>query len=212
MNNSIGDGPMCVRLTCPQYQCQCVISSLDVASLCSPEVCGNYTMYLTSNFIETSTTMRWCPFPGCQKVALKEGYADNDITITCSGCAADFCFRCGKDHHILLTCELLEAWQLKCNSESENFEWIVSNTKKCPKCKQRIEKNGGCMHMSCKMCRHGFCWHCLKPWEARGHTWNHANCSLHIPVEKKHDDDDNPTEMERYGIYSSLLVCNKYVM
>ena len=32
------------------------------------------------------------------------------------------------------------------------------NTQLCPKCHVRIEKNGGCSHMSCSRCGHSFCW------------------------------------------------------
>ena len=39
--------------------------------------------------------------------------------------------------------------------------WLKVNTKKCPKCKTNIEKNSGCMHMTCQKCRHEFCWLCL---------------------------------------------------
>jgi len=34
--------------------------------------------------------------------------------------------------------------------------WVELNTKACPKCSFPIEKNGGCIHMTCK-CGHEFC-------------------------------------------------------
>jgi ariadne-1 len=185
-------------MTCPQHLCNQAVSSSVVKTLCSPEVFATYSKFLTRNFIETASNMRWCPSPGCPKVALLTEHAESTITITCSGCFNEFCFRCGQENHTPLTCQLLEQWQEKCASESENSLWIVSNTKKCPKCKNRIEKNGGCMHMSCKMCRHGFCWHCLQPWEARGHTWNHANCSVHIPAGAQKDEEDTVADLERW--------------
>lgn len=36
--------------------------------------------------------------------------------------------------------------------------------KGCPKCGVMIEKNGGCDHMTCAMCKHGFWWSTLKPY------------------------------------------------
>jgi len=38
--------------------------------------------------------------------------------------------------------------------------------KPCPACGVNIEKTGGCDHMTCHRCRHGFCWLCLVPYTA----------------------------------------------
>lgn len=44
---------------------------------------------------------------------------------------------------------------------------------KCPMCRETIEKNNGCIHMTCR-CRYEFCWICLKVWKGHG---NYFNCS-----------------------------------
>lgn len=41
---------------------------------------------------------------------------------------------------------------------SEN--WLDSNSKYCPHCFSRIQKDGGCNMMFCIQCRHRFCWRC----------------------------------------------------
>ena len=47
----------------------------------------------------------------------------------------------------------MHRWILKNSAESENLNWILAHTKQCPKCKRPIEKNQGCMHMTCSQCR-----------------------------------------------------------
>lgn len=53
-------------------------------------------------------------------------------------------------------------------------QWINGLvTQRCPMCRENIEKNNGCIHMTC-ICKYEFCWICLKIW--RGHT-NYYACS-----------------------------------
>ena len=52
-----------------------------------------------------------------------------------------------------MDCETVATWIRKNSAESENLNWILANTKPCPKCKRPIEKNQGCMHMSCSQVR-----------------------------------------------------------
>jgi hypothetical protein len=40
-----------------------------------------------------------------------------------------------------VTCETIKKWLTKNSAESENMNWILANTKPCPKCSRPIEKN-----------------------------------------------------------------------
>ena len=48
------------------------------------------------------------------------------------------------------------------------MDWFLKHTKKCPSCKCVIEKNEGCNHMTCKQCKHQFCWVCMGVWSEHG--------------------------------------------
>ena len=93
---------------------------------------------------------------GCEKVAVGSGIT----TVKCT-CGHPFCFRCGEEAHEPCGCAQLAEWAQKCQNESETANWILANTRKCPACSARIEKNQGCNHMTCRHCRYEFCWVCM---------------------------------------------------
>jgi len=54
------------------------------------------------------------------------------------------------------------------------LRWALIGTRKCPRCKRRIKKNGGCDHMTC-LCGHEMCWRCGGDWcknGRRGHNFD----------------------------------------
>lgn len=69
---------------------------------------------------------------------------------------------------VQVSCDTVRKWITKNSAESENLNWILANTKPCPKCHRPIEKNQGCMHMTCSQCRHEFCWLCNGSWAEHG--------------------------------------------
>eukprot|EP01084_Bolivina_argentea_P097605 175455_1 len=89
------------------------------------------------------------------------------VFIQCK-CGFDLCFLCLEEYHAPATCFQVENWNFKCLKESENAQWIVTNTKKCPKCFTRIERNHGCNHMVCSKCQYEFCWVCMGSWKEHG--------------------------------------------
>jgi len=83
-------------------------------------------------------------------------------------------FQCREEAHRPLSCSKFKEWMNLIggkNSDEIDSLWIKLNTKKCPKCKIDIEKNQGCMHMTCKKCTHQFCWLCFGDWN------NHQDCN-----------------------------------
>lgn len=54
------------------------------------------------------------------------------------------------------------------------LRWALLGTRKCPRCKRRIKKAGGCDHMTC-LCGHEMCWRCGGDWcknGRRGHNFD----------------------------------------
>lgn len=74
---------------------------------------------------------------------------------------------------------------MKNKSESENITWMIANTKNCPKCERPIEKNQGCNHMTCNMCKHEFCWMCMGSWSEHGSsTGGYYKCNKYEELKK----------------------------
>ena len=95
-------------------------------------------------------------------------------------CGNSFCFRCGEEDHLPTDCDNVKKWMEKEKNDSENLTWIKANCKPCPKCNANIEKNQGCMHMTCRECSHGFCWLCLTDWKEHGSkTGGYYACKIY---------------------------------
>ncbi len=116
--------------------------------------------------------MRWCPGVGCGRAIEHVGGGDAagaDAACAPAGCGAVFCWACGCEAHRPLACATVQAWLLKNSAESENMNWILAHTKPCPKCARPVEKNQGCMHMTCQApCRFEWCWLCSGAWKEHG--------------------------------------------
>ncbi|KAJ0804652.1 putative protein kinase AGC-NDR family [Helianthus annuus] len=106
-------------------------------------------------------------------------------------CAIEFdlgsgSYDCIEETHPPVDCETVSKWIMKNSAESENMNWIFANSKPCPKCKCPIEKNQGCMHMTCNPpCKYEFCWLCLGQWSDHGErTGGFYACNRYASVKQ----------------------------
>ena len=101
---------------------------------------------------------KFCPGKSCTAVA----YSKFELVDIHCDCGHSWCFQCSQDAHLPIDCELLQTWLERIGDEDGDTKaWMKLNTKPCPKCKKPIQKNQGCMHMTCSGCKHQFCWICL---------------------------------------------------
>ncbi|KAI8537597.1 hypothetical protein RHMOL_Rhmol09G0036300 [Rhododendron molle] len=169
MSTSINGGPGCLMLRCPDPSCGAVIRQDMIDRLVSEEDKERYARYLVRSYIEDNPKTKWCPAPGCEyAVEFVVGNENCDVSCLCSH---GFCWNCTEEAHRPVDCGTVAKWIMKNNAESENTNWLLANSKPCPKCKRPIEKNHGCMHMTCTYpCKFGFCWLCLGAWSDHGET------------------------------------------
>lgn len=197
IDNVIGDGPTCIRSTCPLAGCNETVTEEEVENI-APQSLDLFKSYQLRSYVELSGTSRWCPGPGCERIATINSASDlswvddsaTGVVAKCDSCTTSFCVKCGEEPHAPLTCRVLSKWIQKCENESETANWILANTKPCPMCSTRIEKNQGCNHMTCQKCRHEFCWICMGKWEDHGaNTGGYYKCN-------KFDDQSNDDQSD----------------
>jgi len=151
--NAVEDGHSCVLQTCPQAKCTEIVTEEEMTKALgdsSPALAKFKTFQLRS-FVESNPLTRWCPGAGCERVAAALSTAAMEAegcVAHCDSCSCSFCLVCGGEPHAPASCKCLDQWSDKCRNESETANWILANTKSCPKCNSRIEKNQGCNHVS----------------------------------------------------------------
>ncbi|KAI5082911.1 hypothetical protein GOP47_0002654 [Adiantum capillus-veneris] len=215
-HTSISDGPGCLSLRCPNPDCNAAAGEDLILSLVPEEDKKKYRRYILRSYVEANRKAKWCPAPGCENaVEFTPGSGLQDVTCDCGH---NFCWKCSEEAHRPVECTTVARWILKNSAESENMNWILANSKPCPKCKRPIEKNLGCMHITCTPpCKFEFCWLCLGAWTEHGErTGGFYACNRYEAEKKegKHDETERRREMaknslERYTHYYERWASNE---
>ncbi|KAJ6842689.1 putative E3 ubiquitin-protein ligase ARI8 isoform X1 [Iris pallida] len=216
IGTSISDGPGCLMLRCPDPSCGAAVGEDMINALAIPEDKEKYSRYLVRSYIEDNRKTKWCPAPGCEfAVEYVVGSGSYDVSCYCS---YSFCWNCTEEAHRPVDCETVAKWILKNSAESENMNWILANSKPCPKCKRPIEKNQGCMHITCTPpCKFEFCWLCLGAWSEHGErTGGFYACNRYESAKQEgvYDESERRREMaknslERYTHYYERWATNQ---
>eukprot|EP01080_Neovahlkampfia_damariscottae_P005380 gene5380-9187_t len=201
---SINNGPSCLHTKCPYPKCNNVVDESLISELVDKEIKIKFTKYLSRSFVDDNPRIKWCPAPDCGRAVYCPESTENDVLCSCGN---SFCFKCNNESHAPASCDNLREWSIKEKDESETANWLTANTKVCPKCKRQIEKNGGCNHMTCTLCKYEFCWVCNDEWTAHGaSTGGYYKCNKYqaeeIDKKYKNIEKDNAREaIEKYIHY-----------
>ncbi|KAL6748380.1 hypothetical protein V8C86DRAFT_2879354 [Haematococcus lacustris] len=199
VKNAIANGPASLDLRCPTPKCKACVPADLILSVAEPADAERWSTFALRSFVEDNRNMSWCVGQGCEAaVECKvDRAADEALDVSCSCCGATFCFSCHEDAHRPVRCAVVRQWVTKNSAESENVTWIIANTKPCPKCHRPIEKNQGCMHMTCSQCKYEFCWLCQGEWKEHGErTGGYYNCNRFEAARRKGDFDEEASKRE----------------
>ncbi|XP_064412713.1 cullin-9 isoform X2 [Latimeria chalumnae] len=160
-----------LNCTCPISDCPAQPTTQFIQSIITDkEVLAKYENALLRGYVECCSNLTWCTNPqGCDQILCKEGIGNGEA---CSKCSWLSCFSCNfPEAHYPASCSHMSQWMddggyyegMTKEAQSKHLAKLIS--KRCPSCQAQIEKNEGCLHMTCAKCNHGFCWRCLKPWK-----------------------------------------------
>ncbi|XP_060103905.1 cullin-9-like [Heteronotia binoei] len=173
-----------LNCTCPIADCPAQPTTDFIRSIISSkEVIAKYEKALLRGYVECCSNLTWCTNPqGCDQILCKEGLGCGEA---CSKCSWISCFNCNfPEAHYPASCSHMSQWMddggyyegMTVEAQSKHLAKLIS--KRCPSCQSQIEKNEGCLHMTCAKCNHGFCWRCLKPWKPTHKDY--YNCSAMV--------------------------------
>ena len=168
-----------VFIKCMEPGCNCPILLTDVSLICGTKTALKMQERITALSIQTSKAVKRCINPKCN-LSIDSSQIGYCNVAKCK-CGARICYLCGKEAHAPLDCQYFDTWLGKLKTGIEELA-VLKNTKACPQCKSRIEKNGGCVHMTCSNCKYEFCWNCGHEWKT--HFGDPYACAVYTYTSK----------------------------
>ncbi|KAH7344056.1 hypothetical protein B0J17DRAFT_645186 [Rhizoctonia solani] len=186
-----------VDIRCPHEGCGKMLEYQDVyCSVREWGMLGYYEQLLIRREMGNTEQFVWCKNPVCTSGQVhKPGrefanclcLAYNSIrnsaaqpVVVCNNCHQKSCYIHDRPWHEGMSCGEYDVKLRKYEEQDRATRmYLVKNTKQCPKCKRKIERNGGCDHMTCQRpggCGHEFCWECLADGDE-----HKPGCSHHMP-------------------------------
>jgi ariadne-1 len=174
----------------------------DVRLLLGDAAAAEFEELILQCHVEADPTLRRCTSPNCSRIITPDAIGLCHVA-TCE-CGQRICWRCRGEAHAPLSCEYLDQWLKITKAESLQAKWICENTKPCPKCARRIEKNGGCNHMTCRTangngCGYEFCWVCGHEWHT--HVGNGYQCNKFTDFDASKPGDLPEYDLKRLNHY-----------
>ena len=153
-------------------KCNTIITNKDIFEIIIPNT-PEYefimdrliTLYMVKNQSEGSFKKYfWCPNKkeNCNYIYTSQMKEMGETVMTCPNCYCKICLLCNDilDPNIPHNPECQS--KLYSKISDKNRKWLLTNSKDCPMCHTVYEKNQGCNHMTCHICRPPthFCYIC----------------------------------------------------
>lgn len=172
-------------ITCPEPNCNEIFSYEGIRQILSfigknKTLFEQYDQHLTNLHLSQMPEFIWCAY-GCASGQLYDFAASSsNPAVTCIKCNRRTCFKHRVIWHTDMTCDQYDLLENQPSETAANNKWLELFSKQCPQCRWHIQKNEGCDHMTCRYCKHEFCWECLADYKRiadSGNSHHEKSCS-----------------------------------
>lgn len=141
--------------------CQQDVPITLVANLLTADFRAGYELMVLE---QTTPNPTYCANAACGAFIPPANYHGPDLA-RCGRCQIDTCRHCRTRDHPGRGCTADQA------TEQVRALAVVAGWKSCPRCQHMVERNGGCLHMTCRPpagCGTEFCYRCGVLWQQCG--------------------------------------------
>ncbi|XP_052096502.1 E3 ubiquitin-protein ligase RNF14-like [Mytilus californianus] len=187
------------QLLCLESNCKTEIKPYIMKEVLDEEEYKRWEQLTFQKGLDAMGDISYCP--RCEIALITE---ENSLNMAhCVTCQFTFCLECSEPVHPGEICFFKKENNLKEEEERKNREgenekefqrklkrmeevkshdFLKEKSKKCPVCKVKIIKAGGCNHVICTVCKSSMCWACGKDTtqDSYKHFQESPDCSLYI--------------------------------
>jgi len=174
-------------IKCPQSGCGAEMEHHKVQQWAIASVFETYDQLKLRDYLQKNDEFRWCSHNTCGSGQLHHGASQ---VMRCFKCRRKTCFTHRCRWHKNRTCSQYDQDAAACE-EVALLQALQKGAgiKQCPQCRQGIQKNDGCDHMTCKKpagCGFQFCWRCEAPYDGSsgirkmGNKAHKPSCLYHM--------------------------------
>lgn len=163
------------ELACPGCP-RLLISQTEIERLTTPTVAARAETLALEKALVCMGDWRWCP-AGCGAGGFFTGVGlfEGCMEVYCPGCDMGACAKCNlpTHHHRAPSGRWRSCAEaaLERDAASATAAWLEASAKRCPSmyggCGALTERDGGCSHISCKVCKFEWCWLCEGKYRGR---------------------------------------------
>ncbi|CAD6593306.1 MAG: hypothetical protein ASARMPRED_007270 [Alectoria sarmentosa] len=158
---SVGKDEIPIRCLGNSGKCSRIFLLPELKSALPSDAFEQFLAKSSTAYFRTITTIQECPTSHCRQTY--RASTDGSV-ITCLRCSTPICTTCHAPSHSGVTCA---THQRSGTAEYQSWTFFNEHVRKCPRCRNLIEKTGGCERVDC-LCGAGLCWKCMELWDGNG--------------------------------------------